>query len=457
MRSSSSSFSPIVSDVQLPIVPGNQEPASNLKGSHPNSSVLTPDFQKETVLDEGKTVNTLNISYIEQTFEKVKKYEHESIEFPVVKIPRQEKLLDSDGLDLNRSRQVIMMNSSESVLEYKILIVDDCPHTTHYLHEILNNFGYYQIVICHDPANLKELLQNFKPDLLLLDWHLPSWDGVDILDLINLYQAPNEYFPVLVITASKDPIVRQQALTLGATDFLTKPFDAIEVTLRIGNLLKTKQLHDHLRFENHHLELVVAERTRHIDEAHLETLERLALAAEFRDDDTHLHTQRVGCNAAILAKRLGLSDQIVQLIRRAAPLHDIGKIGIPDSILLKQGPLLPEEFELMKTHTTIGKRILSNGKTPLIQMAELIALSHHERWDGSGYPNRLKEKEIPLSARIVAVVDVFDALIHPRPYKRAWAVAEALDWMIAQKGKSFDPKVLDAFQSGIESAGYDLT
>jgi putative two-component system response regulator len=249
---------------------------------------------------------------------------------------------------------------------------------------------------------------------------------------------------VLMLTGDTSLETRRRALALGARDFVAKPFDADEILLRIRNLLETRALHGALVEQNARLEQRVEERTRDLEIAQMEVLDRLAAAAEFRDDDTGQHTQRVGAIAARLAATLGLDAEQVELVRRAAPLHDVGKIAIPDKILRKPDRLTEGEFEIMKAHTTVGAHILSGGCSPLVQMAERIARSHHERWDGTGYPDGLRGEQIPIEARIVSVADVLDALSHARPYRPAWTTDRILLLIRNGRGTHFDPAVADA-------------
>src|SRR5215208_6787907 len=247
-----------------------------------------------------------------------------------------------------------------------------------------------------------------------------------------------------MLTGDDTPEAKREALSRGAKDFLNKPFHSDEVLLRIGTLLETRFLYLQIQSQNQMLEAKVRERTRELEAAQIEIIERLARAAEFRDDNTGQHTERVGQMAALLARQLGLPDAQVSLIRRAAPLHDVGKIGSPDSVLLKMGKLTLEEFDLVKTHTTIGARILSGSRFGVLRLAEEIAFSHHERWDGYGYVG-IRQDQIPLAGRIVAVADVFDALTQKRPYKAAWPVAEAIAEIERQRTRQFDPEIADAF------------
>jgi len=272
---------------------------------------------------------------------------------------------------------------------------------------------------------------------------MPHFDGLEVMDQLNEI-AEASYLPILILSGDLTPEARREALSRGAKDFVSKPFQQDELLLRIKTLLETRFLYIQIQGQNQLLEAKVRERTRELVEAQIEIIERLAVAAEFRDDNTGQHTHRVGQMSALVAKQLGLPDPQVSLIRRAAELHDVGKIGVPDAILLKMGKLTPEEFEVVKTHTVIGARILSGGKFPLLRLAEEIAFSHHERWDGEGYA-RIRGVNVPLAGRIVAVADVFDALTQQRPYKPAWPVAEAIGEIDRQRARQFDPDVVEAF------------
>jgi putative two-component system response regulator len=255
------------------------------------------------------------------------------------------------------------------------------------------------------------------------------------------------WFPILVLTADITPEATERALSSGARDFVTKPFNSREVLLRIKNLLEVRFLQLELRKQNLTLDRRVRERTEDLHMARLNALERLALAAEFRDDDTREHTRRVGRTSGLIARLLGLERDEVELITIAAPLHDVGKIGVPDRILLKPGKLTDQEFEIMQRHVEIGRSILSGSDAPVLEMSAQIASSHHEWWDGRGYLAGLAGTEIPIAGRIVAVADVFDALTHDRPYKEAWTVEAALEEIRSLSGRQFDPDVVEAFET----------
>ncbi len=333
----------------------------------------------------------------------------------------------------------------ESLKDSRILIVDDQEANIGLMERMLKRSGYTNFKSITDPRLSLTLLVEFEPDLILLDLNMPYMDGYEVMEQLEYVVPDGIYLPILVLTADITAEAKQRALSMGAKDFLSKPFDVTEVLLRIKNLLETRSLHLQLQNQNQILEEKVRERTRDLDEARLEILARLARAAEFRDDATGKHTQRVGRTSALLARELGLPDDEVELLRHAAPLHDVGKIGIPDHVLLKPGRLTLEESERMKSHTVIGANILSGSAVSLLQLAEEIARSHHERWDGAGYPRALKGDAIPLTGRIVSLADVFDALTHERPYKKAWPEEEAVAELERQKGRQFDPRVVEAF------------
>lgn len=326
----------------------------------------------------------------------------------------------------------------EAVKNASILIIDDEIPNIRLLEIVLQQAGFTNVHSSPDSSQAIRLYHEIQPDLILLDLHMPPPDGFTLMELLKPLIHESRYLPILVLTADITPQAKRLALASGAKDFLTKPVDRVEVLLRVTNLLET-------RLQNTILDARVRERTQWLEEARLEISSRLALAAEYRDDDTGLHTKRVGVIATQLAMDIGLPLDQVALMEQAAQLHDVGKIGISDTILLKPGKLTPEEFEIMKSHTTIGAKILSGSASPWLQMAEIIALTHHERWDGTGYPQKLAGEAIPLEGRILAIVDVFDALTHDRPYKEAWPVVQAVAEIERQSGRQFEPRIVEAF------------
>jgi putative two-component system response regulator len=326
----------------------------------------------------------------------------------------------------------------------RILILDDEHAYVALLEGMLGAAGYQQVRTTMVPADALRIFPDYQPDIVLLDLHMPQMDGIEVLRRMQLLLPPGEFVPMLMLTGDMSSTVRKEALASGAIDFVTKPFQVGEVLLRIRNLLQTRMLHRELRERNGQLEARVAERTRELEQARLDILYRLARAAEFRDDATGEHTRRVGRVAERIAKALGLGDEEADVVGRAAMLHDIGKIGIPDSILLKPAALSAEEFDIIKQHTIIGRDILAGSPAPLLQTAELIAFTHHERWDGRGY-HGMCEDGIPIEGRIVAVADTFDALVNDRPYRAARSVSAAMEELKSERGAQFDPQVLDAF------------
>jgi putative two-component system response regulator len=335
----------------------------------------------------------------------------------------------------------------------RILLVDDEEANVKILERILHRAGYGTVRGVTDPRQAVPAFLEFGPDLVVLDLHMPHVDGYTVLEGLRPHIPESSYLPILVVTGDSSVVARRRALSAGARDFLAKPFDSTEVLLRIRNLLEARFLSLALQAQNMSLEEKVRRRTQELYDAQVEILERLALAAEFRDDATRQHTQRVGALSARLARRLGVPEATAELLRRAAPLHDLGKIGVPDSILLKLDRLTDDEFRQIKTHTHVGARILSGSSHPLLQLAEQIALTHHEHWDGGGYTPGIKGEDIPLVGRIVAVADVFDALTHARPYKPAWSVEDAVGEIERQRGRQFDPRVVDAFVEMLEEDG----
>lgn len=342
---------------------------------------------------------------------------------------------------------------TENVNSSRILIVDDQEANVRLLEMILSVAGFLEHADTTDPRQVMPLYESYQPDLILLDLQMPHMDGYAVMEQLTAALPPDTYLPILVLTGDISPATKKRALAAGADDFLSKPLDTSEVVLRIRNLLQIRHLHDQLRKQNQTLDARVRERTEQLIEAQLEIFNRLAIAAEYRDDATGEHTQRVGNLSAIIARGLGQTPEQVELLRLASTLHDVGKIGLPDRVLLKEGSLSGGEFEIVKSHTQIGAEILGRSKFAMMQMAREIALSHHERWDGSGYPLRLKGEQIPLCGRIVAIADVFDALTHNRPYKEAWRMEDAVAEIKKQSGRQFDPQLVDVFLSFIKAEG----
>jgi putative two-component system response regulator len=342
------------------------------------------------------------------------------------------------------SNAMTLAAGSTPSLTSRVLIVDDEPVNLALLQALLEAEGYTDIRCTSDPRSVVRTVVDWDADIVLLDLVMPHLDGYAVLEQLRFAAQSQVFMPVLVLTADPSYAAKERALRLGANDFLTKPFDPVEAVLRVGNLLETRALHQQLRAHNDQLETRVRERTAELDEARLEILDRLAAAAEYRDDDTHRHTQQVGDVAALIALELGYAAADAETLRRAAPLHDLGKIGISDEILLKPSRLTASEFAQIKRHTEIGARILTGSRSAVLQLGEVIALTHHERWDGSGYRG-MRGEAIPYESRIVAVADVFDALTHERPYKHAWPRTDAVQYIRDGAASQFDPTVVSAF------------
>ncbi|MBL4664840.1 MAG: response regulator [Nitrospinaceae bacterium] len=333
-------------------------------------------------------------------------------------------------------------------LKAKILIVDDEPANVALLEDILEEQGYTYFRSTSDSRKALAMYEEMRPDLVLLDLNMPHLDGFQVMKQLQESEQ-DSYVPILVLTAQSDRNTRIKSLEAGARDFLGKPFDLIEVKQRIANMLEIRLFHNQTRDQNRLLELKVRERTYELEETRREAILRLGRAAEYRDNETGMHVIRMSRLSARLAKEIGLNEKECQLILQASPMHDVGKIGIPDDILLKPGKLDDKEWKTMKMHPEIGAKILSGSRSELMQMAESIALSHQERWDGSGYPYGLKGEDIPLAGRIVAVADVFDALTSKRYYKDAFSVEESMKIIEDSSGKDFEPRLVEAFKNAL--------
>ncbi len=339
----------------------------------------------------------------------------------------------------------------------KIMIVDDEDAQVVILRSILRRAGFQNLTVLQDPREALAAFDTVQPDLLLLDVNMPHLSGFQLMESLQDRASENMALPILMLTADARATVKQHALAKGARDFLAKPFDSSEVVLRVRNLLETRRVQQALQDQNATLEEQVNERTKALENSQIEMLVRLARAAEYRDDKSGEHVWRVARLSAQLAGEYGLEPDEIELLTRAARLHDVGKIVIPDSILLKPTGLTPEEFEVVKTHTTVGAKLLSGGCSPLMKLAETVALTHHERWDGRGYPCGLRGDAIPLAGRILALADTVDALTHNRVHQQACTLDEAAQEVFRQMGKQFDPVLAAAFLRLFERGEINLS
>jgi len=331
----------------------------------------------------------------------------------------------------------------------RILLVDDEEASLVLVRGILERAGYQNVITCDEPLKAVDFFIHERPDLVVLDQHMPKRDGLQVLG--DLRPLLPDAFPILMVTGDMRPELRDAALASGAKDFLNKPVNPGETRLRIRNLLESRHYQVQLQNQNERLEEAVRQRTQELEHSQLEMLVRLARAAEYRDDDSGEHTWRIAQLSGAVARRMGLPPQRVDMIMRAARLHDVGKITVPDHILLKPGDLSEEEFAVIRGHATAGAELLSGSRSPTIRMAESIALTHHERWDGSGYPQGLRAQHIPLESRIVALADAFDAMTHVRAHRGARSMQDAVNEVVAHAGTQFDPEVVKAFLIALEA------
>lgn len=343
-----------------------------------------------------------------------------------------------------------MIHSGDAwVRRAKVLVVDDLQFSVDVISAMLKGNGLSQITGTVDPLQGLALCHDDPPDLVLLDYNMPVMDGPTFIERMRAMLG-NEAPPVLMITADNSEACRRRALETGAIDYVLKPFTAWELNVRARNLLQLHMLHRAQRDHARVLERLVEERTAELERARTEIIHRLCSAGEFRDEDTGKHIVRIGQLAGTLAELSGQSPDFCSTITHAAPLHDIGKIGVPDRVLLKPGKLDADEWVVMRNHCTMGAQILAGSGLPLLDMASEIALTHHEKWDGSGYPHGLAGEGIPLSGRIVAVCDVFDALLSSRPYKHPWPVPDVLEFLHGAAGQHLDPDLTKLFLANID-------
>lgn len=368
---------------------------------------------------------------------------------------------------------LLPQRDEQAIKSAKIMIIDDEPLVARVVRRFLSSAGYSHFSEISDSRLALDEIGRQRPDVVLLDILMPHVSGLDILRARQTL--PCCFTPFIILSATSDRETKREALELGATEFLNKPLDPSDLTLRVRNALLVKAHQDHLANYAVELERKVLERTMELERSHEQIIYSLAKAAEYRDNDTGKHVLRVGKYAALIAHELGFSEEYRRRLEMAAQLHDVGKIAVPDAILLSPGKLSEEEFEIMKQHcelglkiiepigedeahrirchATIGGDLLRGDFSPMMTMARHIALTHHEKWDGTGYPNGLAGEDIPIEGRIVCVADVFDALSSRRPYKEPLQVARSLEIMRQERGARFDPQVLDAFLRRIDDVG----
>jgi len=326
----------------------------------------------------------------------------------------------------------------------RALIIDDSRSSLALISSTIAAASAVDIETCLNPLEALQRCESTQFDILLVDHIMPGMDGVEVTRRLRARENYRSV-PIVMVTSDIDRATRLEAIGAGATDFVSKPFDPIELQARVNNLLALRAAQIEVADHAARLTREIENATRHLAQREEEVIWRLARAIEYRDGDTGEHVSRVARISQLIAQGIGLEADHCRTIYLAAPLHDVGKIAIADAILGKPGKLTPEEFATMREHVTIGARILENGSSDLIRTAELIAQSHHERWDGKGYPDRLSGTDIPIEARIVAIADVFDALCSERPYKSAWPIEKAYAEILSSSGSHFDPACVAAF------------
>jgi len=328
----------------------------------------------------------------------------------------------------------------------RAVVIDDNPTTLRTLGQLVAKAAAIKVECFLDPTDALKRLDAVDCDIILVDYIMPAMDGLEFLRRVRAHPRHADV-AVVMVTGTSDVDLRLQAYDAGVTDFLNKPVSVVELKSRVRNLLKLRESQNLLRDRASQLYGEVKKATAQSRAQEQEIILRLSRAAEFRDPATGSHIARMSRYCRLIAESIGLSPARCDDIESAAPMHDIGKLGVPDAILLKPGALTAAEYACMKEHAEYGMRILAGSASPLIQLAAEITWGHHERWDGQGYPRGLAGEEIPLSARVAAVADVFDALVSKRHYKRAWSVFEARDHLIKERGAHFDPRCVDAFLS----------
>ena len=383
---------------------------------------------------------------------------------PVVTIP-EVATSDNRATDTGEN-QSVGFRESGNVHQAKIMIVDDDPIMVRIIRRMLNTEGFANVASITDSRDIFEKIESFQPDVVLLDIMMPHNSGIDVLR-VRQQGEPLLRIPFIILSTNSEQAMKREASELGASEFLTKPIDQVDLSIRVQNSLIVKQHQSHLSNYQVELQREVELRTRQIDTSCEQVIHCLARAAEFRDNATGAHVIRVGKYAAVLAEELGFGPKYCRQIELAAQLHDVGKIGIPDAILLKPGKLTKEEFRAMKDHCRLGchimepfgnsssdqslkplqmvRRSFANIEAPMLALAANIALTHHEKWDGTGYPIGLTEEQIPIEGRITSVADVYDALNSKRPYKPRFSHDKCLEIMLAERGTRFDPDILDIF------------